>query len=204
MESINSRMIKTALCVLLFVYGGIAQAYYFWTKEVRHKIERDRYKVFRIDLNSGQKELFLKNGYSDIIYDATQTWMVNGEGRFNQIIDIRSQKPLFYIEYSNQILFSPKRNKLFLFGTDGNPLNVIDPRRKLVIKTDTLPGRPNNELSAFFRRMRILCILHEVSKTHYHSIHSKINWFTIQPKQIKYIKKKSYQSTVIRVLSNLA
>jgi hypothetical protein len=111
---------------------------------------RTRYKVFRIDLTSGKREIFLKDGFDDIIYDATQTWMVNGEGRFNKIINIASRKPLFYIEYSGQILYSPKTNKLFLFGTDGKTLNIINIAKEEVVKTDTLPGRPNNELSAFF------------------------------------------------------
>jgi len=134
----------------LFPQYAICQPYYFWTKVASHKMGRTRYKVFRIDLTSGKREIFLKDGFDDIIYDATQTWMVNGEGRFNKIINIASRKPLFYIEYSGQILYSPKTNKLFLFGTDGKTLNIINIAKEEVVKTDTLPGRPNNELSAFF------------------------------------------------------
>jgi hypothetical protein len=143
-------MIRTVVCVLLFVCGGIAQPYYFWTKAASHKMGRTQYKVFRLDLTSGKRETFLKDGFDDIIYDATQTWIVNGEGRFNKIINIASRKPLFYIEYSEQILYSSKTNKIFLFGTDGKTLNIINIVKEEVVKTDTLPGRPNNELSAFF------------------------------------------------------
>ena len=178
------KKIMVLIYIAMVFASVVAQPYYFWPAQITDSSAHPFYRVMKINLATGQEDILSDSLYEITIYDQTQTWIVNGEGRYNIVLNIGSREKLCYVPYTDQILYSRNRNKLYLFGLsdDGvnKPMAIIDLTTKEECNLISLPGLPNNELSAFFSadESTMYYTKHDTSNNLFYTLNDKLVYYS--------------------------
>jgi hypothetical protein len=151
-------MKKTAIYLILFACGCIAQPYYYDTGDVSDTSNPQctLYKIMRTNLSSGNTEVFLSQKGELIATDPLQKWVAVQGSQDNLIINIYDTSNIAFSNHVKQILYSERHNTLYVISTTsfdaafGVTISGVNPHTKGEKFSVPLSFGMDEESEAFF------------------------------------------------------
>jgi hypothetical protein len=117
-------LFKIIFSTIFITINILAQPYYFDRGKLTDSASKfTLYNIEKINLSNGKTSIFLHNGGEDLIFDQTQTWIGIGWYDFYYIYNYSDTKNYFSVNPFDQILYSQRKKKIYLFCWNSNFIN---------------------------------------------------------------------------------
>jgi hypothetical protein len=149
-------LLKIIFPTIFITINILAQPYYFVRGNITNSYPSyNLYEIDRINLSNGITNIFLYNGFEELAFDQTQTWIANGGDHENYIYNYLDTTNYFNIDpFDGDVLFSQSKNIIYIFCWNSNFINkqlaVYDVSKRQKIAFLNLPINSDIWDEAFF------------------------------------------------------